>query len=92
MIKVNGVEALNTLQELVDPAYAAILVIDMQNEIVAKTGGYAKHGYDISGIRQAIPVIRRVLDAAKEIRELGRFAALGRAVSGTEVNQLFDSK
>jgi 2-methylisocitrate lyase-like PEP mutase family enzyme len=32
------------------------------------------------------------LDAAKEIRELGRFAALGRAVSGTEVNQVFDSK
>jgi 2-methylisocitrate lyase-like PEP mutase family enzyme len=32
------------------------------------------------------------LDAAKEIRELGLFAALGRAVSGTEVNQVFDSK
>jgi 2-methylisocitrate lyase-like PEP mutase family enzyme len=32
------------------------------------------------------------LDAAKEVRELGRFAALGRAVSGTEVNQVFDSK
>jgi len=32
------------------------------------------------------------LEAAKEIRELGRFAVLGRAVSGTEVNQAFDSK
>jgi len=74
MIKVNGVEALNTLQELVDPAYAAVLVIDMQNEIVAKTGGYAEHGYDISGIRQAIPVIRRVLDAAKEMNLLVTYA------------------
>jgi methylisocitrate lyase len=33
-----------------------------------------------------------VLEAAKEIRGLGRFTALGRAVSGAEVNQLFDSK
>ena len=32
------------------------------------------------------------LEAAKEIRELGRFAVLGRAVSGTEINQAFDSK
>lgn len=32
------------------------------------------------------------LEAAREIRELGRFAALGRAMPGTEVNQLFNSK
>jgi 2-methylisocitrate lyase-like PEP mutase family enzyme len=32
------------------------------------------------------------LEAAKEIRELGRFAVLGRAISGAEVNQAFNSK
>lgn len=37
---VNGVPVLTTLPELVDPQHTAVLVVDMQNEIVSTEGGY----------------------------------------------------
>jgi nicotinamidase-related amidase len=37
---VNGVETLTELNELADPAHSAVIVVDMQNEIVSTQGGY----------------------------------------------------
>lgn len=37
---VNGVATLNKITELTDPAHSALIVIDMQNEIVSTQGGY----------------------------------------------------
>jgi len=39
---VNGVEVLNTIEELVDPVHSVVIVVDMQNEIVSTEGGYAR--------------------------------------------------
>jgi nicotinamidase-related amidase len=39
---VNGVEVLTTIEELVSPVHSAVIVIDMQNEIVSTEGGYAR--------------------------------------------------
>ncbi|HLJ11496.1 MAG TPA: isochorismatase family cysteine hydrolase [Planctomycetaceae bacterium] len=66
MIRVHGIDVLDTPQELLDPARTAVVVIDMQNEIVSNGGGYAKHGYDVSPIQAIVPTIGRLLDAARQ--------------------------
>ena len=70
MVRINGVEAWNTAEELLDPGSTAVLVIDMQNEAASSKGGYTKHGYDISRIRSIIPTIQKVLEAGRRLNLL----------------------
>ena len=70
MIRVNGVDILNTAEELLDPEQTAVLVIDMQNEAASEKGGYAKHGHEISRIRSIIPTIQKVLQASRRLNLL----------------------
>ena len=65
MRTINGVEVLTTIEELVDPPRTAVLVIDMQNEIVSERGGYARAGTDVSPVAAIVPPIQRLLAAAR---------------------------
>ena len=62
---VHGTEVLTTVDEWIDPKRTALVVIDMQNEIVCEQGGYARQGIDTSPIRAIVPSIQRLLDAAR---------------------------
>ena len=66
MKTIHGVEVLTEIEELVDPASTAMIVIDMQNEEVSEEGKYATDGEtDVSPARAIIPNIQRLLDAAR---------------------------
>ena len=48
-----------------DPARAALLAIDMQRDFLAEGGMCAEAGEDISGLREIVPSVAAVLDAAR---------------------------
>ena len=52
----------------IDPARAAVLVVDMQNDFGAVGGMFHRAGIDISGIKAAANATRRLLSAAREAR------------------------
>lgn len=62
---VNGVAVLSTLAEILAPAHTALLVVDVQNDGCDPEGWFARHGRDISRIRQILPTVERVVEAAR---------------------------
>ncbi|TGQ49679.1 isochorismatase family protein [Mesorhizobium sp. M1C.F.Ca.ET.193.01.1.1] len=52
----------------VDPANAAVLVVDMQNDFGSKGGMFDRAGIDISGIQRAVGPTARVIAAARDLR------------------------
>jgi nicotinamidase-related amidase len=56
---------LDTLEEMVDPSRAALLVINMQNDQCSPNGRYAKVGINISMHREMIPRIAKLIRAAR---------------------------
>jgi ureidoacrylate peracid hydrolase len=50
----------------IDPARAAVIVVDMENDFVAKGGMFDRAGADISGAQRAISPMARVLETARE--------------------------
>lgn len=66
-IKLGNREFYDTLEEMIQPAHTALLVIDMQNDYYHEEGYYAaKLGLDLSMIRATVGPIQRVLQAARE--------------------------
>ena len=49
----------------VDPAHAAVIVVDMQNDFGSAGGMFDRAGIDISGIQCAVAPTSRVIDAAR---------------------------
>jgi ureidoacrylate peracid hydrolase len=50
----------------IDPAKAAVIVVDMQNDFAAKGGMFDRAGIDISGAQKVIPSTTKILAAARE--------------------------
>ena len=73
---VNGVEVLTTIEELVDPAHCAVLVIDVQNNglktLTYEEPGFESSGTQVSNLAAIVPNIQRLLTAA---RHAGLFVA-----------------
>jgi hypothetical protein len=44
MKNVNGVQIFSELAEIVDPAHTALLVVDVQNDLVLPEGWFARNG------------------------------------------------
>jgi nicotinamidase-related amidase len=73
---VNGVEVLTEITELADPAHSAVIVIDMQNEIVSTQGGYSRPDRSapanpsrhavIPRFKAQVEHMQRLLQAARE--------------------------
>src|SRR6266566_5519838 len=51
----------------IDPAQAAVIVVDMENDFAAKGGMFDRAGADISGAQKAIAPTARVLAAARQV-------------------------
>jgi len=50
----------------IDPARSAVIVVDMENDFVAKGGMFDRAGVDISGAQKAIAPTAKVLAAARQ--------------------------
>ena len=59
-------ELLSTLEQKVSPAYAALLVIDVQNDFVANRGFFDQIGADVKKIQKVIPPLAQLVDHARE--------------------------
>ena len=68
MRTINGVEVLDTLPELVDPAHTALVVVDLQNDFCHPDGHFARYGKDLSQVRAMLPAAVRFV---KEAQTLG---------------------
>jgi ureidoacrylate peracid hydrolase len=49
----------------IDPARAAIIVVDMQNAFASRGGMFDLSGLDITGARRVIEILKEVLDVAR---------------------------
>ncbi len=68
MIKIGDKEVFSSLEELLNPDYTALVVIDVQNDFVSKGGLLEKWGDDISVYVPTIKNIRRILALARELK------------------------
>jgi ureidoacrylate peracid hydrolase len=57
---------LTTLEEKVDPAHAALIVVDVQNDFCSDEGFFGREGYDLAQIRAAVPRIADLIEHARE--------------------------
>ena len=64
MLVINGKEVFTTIEELVNPKYTALLLIDIQNDYIMPGGTRDKLG-DSFELRQFVPHVKRVLQAAR---------------------------
>ena len=56
---------LNTLHEKVDPQHAALVLVDVQNDFCAEGGAMHREGRDLALVKQMIPRLERLLEAAR---------------------------
>lgn len=56
---------LRTLEEKVDPAHAALVIVDVQNDFCADDGAFAKIGRDVSIVRKMVPTLANLIDDAR---------------------------
>jgi len=52
--------------ELLDPGRTALLVIDYQNDFLSDRGHYARHGRDVARMREILPAVRSLVEAARK--------------------------
>lgn len=57
----HGMMVLDTLAELIDPRWTAILAVDIQNDFCHPDGHFARHGKDVAAIGRALPAMRRLV-------------------------------
>ena len=65
MIEAQGVQVFTELEEIVDPRYTALLIVDVQRDFCTPEGAAAQRGKDISLAMAAIPKIQSVISAAR---------------------------
>lgn len=65
MIEIEGKQVYTELAELVDPAHAALLVIDMQRDFCETGGAFDRLGVDISMYPEMIPRVARLIEGAR---------------------------
>jgi ureidoacrylate peracid hydrolase len=59
-------DLLTTIAQKAAPKHAALLVIDVQNDLVAENGFFHRVGADIATIQRALPPLIRLIDQARE--------------------------
>jgi nicotinamidase-related amidase len=70
MIEVEGKTVLTTLDELVDPARTALVLVDMQKDFIEPDGAFGRLGVDLSMYPAMRPRLAGLLAAAREARAL----------------------
>jgi len=64
---INGVTVLDTLEELVDPAHTALVVVDVQNDFCHPEGHFGRHGKDLRSTQAALPRYVSFVNAAQDL-------------------------
>lgn len=59
-------QSLSTLVEKIDPRWAALLVIDVQNDFVSPQGAYHRTGEDISSSQEILPRLVNLVSRARD--------------------------
>ena len=62
----NPDELLATLEQKVDPAHAALIVVDVQNDFLADGGHYQRAGNDVAAVRAAIAALPNLIEQARQ--------------------------
>jgi ureidoacrylate peracid hydrolase len=57
----HGMMVFDTLAELIDPQWTAIIAVDIQNDFCHPDGHFALHGKDVTAIMRALPAMRRLV-------------------------------
>ena len=57
---------LSTLEQKVDPAHAALVVVDVQNDFLADGGHYHRAGNDVAAMRAAIAGLPALVERARQ--------------------------
>jgi ureidoacrylate peracid hydrolase len=60
-------DILKTLKDRCDPRYAALLVVDVQNDFVSPEGSAGKRGDDVGAAIAMIPNLTRLIDQARKV-------------------------
>jgi len=68
MKTIMGREVLDTLDELVDPRWSAVLAIDIQNDFCSPQGHFARYGKDVSSMA---PAVSRMVDFLGRAQQMG---------------------
>lgn len=55
----------DSVDEVLDPRHCALIVIDMQNDLMSEQGAYASVGEDVTPMRGVIDPIRTLIEAAR---------------------------
>ena len=66
MREVYGKQVYDSLAEIADPAHTAVIVVDMQNDLVSPGGFVDAQGHTLDGNRSIIPALDRLLDGARQ--------------------------
>ncbi len=59
-------ELLLTLEQKADPAHAALVLVDVQNDFLADGGFFHKVGVDVAPMREALAPLPRLLEQARQ--------------------------
>lgn len=62
----HGQRVFETLDEVLAPDHSALVVVDMQNDLLSLDGAYASAGEDVDRVRGSISHVRRLIDIAHE--------------------------
>jgi nicotinamidase-related amidase len=65
VIEIEGKQVFTELSELVDPAHAALVVVDMQRDFCEPGGAFDRLGVDISMYPEMIPRVARLIEGAR---------------------------
>ena len=60
-------ETLKTLKDRSDPRYAALIVVDVQNDFVSPEGSAGKRGDDVGAAMAMIPNLTGLIDQARKV-------------------------
>jgi ureidoacrylate peracid hydrolase len=66
MREIGGMRFYDRLEEILDPAHCALLVVDMQNDFCSPIGHFAQHGKSVAGVQSIIQPIARLLGDARD--------------------------
>ncbi len=72
MKNINGVEVLDTIDEILRPGHTALLVIDVQNDFCHPEGHFARYGKALGSVQAMLPALVNFVAAAQG---LGIFTA-----------------
>jgi ureidoacrylate peracid hydrolase len=66
MMPTDGDDLLSTLEQKADPAHAALVVVDVQNDFLAEGGHYHRAGNDVVPMQAAMAALPELVERARQ--------------------------